>query len=87
MSNRGKRSITVDLANQDGRQLLLGLVAEADVFLTSCLPSARAKLQLDVEHLRAVNPGLIYAVGSGWGATGPMANTGSFDLGKRKANA
>ncbi|MDO8361523.1 MAG: CoA transferase [Actinomycetota bacterium] len=78
--NRGKRSITVDLANPAGRELVLKIAASSDVFLTSYLPSVRAKLGLDLADVRAANPNIIYAVGHGWGANGPMRNTGGYDL-------
>src|SRR3984957_11709846 len=78
--NRGKRSMTLDLASAEGHALLLELAATADVFLTSYLPKVRARLGIDQADLRAVNPRIIYASGSGWGARGPMANTGGFDL-------
>lgn len=78
--NRGKRSITLDLTTAAGRELVLKIAAKSDVFLTSYLPSVRAKLQLDVADVRAVNPNIIYARGSGWGSEGPMRNTGGYDL-------
>jgi formyl-CoA transferase len=78
--NRGKRSITVDLGHPDGRALLLELAATCDVFITSYLPAVRKKLRIDLEDLRSANPRLIYVRGSGWGSSGPMADTGGFDL-------
>jgi formyl-CoA transferase len=78
--NRGKRGITMDLASESGRALLLELAATSDVFLTSYLPAVRQKLGIDVEDLRAANPNIIYVRGHGWGAKGPMQNTGGFDL-------
>jgi crotonobetainyl-CoA:carnitine CoA-transferase CaiB-like acyl-CoA transferase len=78
--NRGKRSMTLDLACAEGHALLLELAATADVFLTSYLPEVRARLGIGLDDLRAVNPQIVYASGSGWGARGPMANTGGFDL-------
>ena len=78
--NRGKRSITLDLSRADGRGVLLELAATADVFLTSYLPAVRAKLGIDVGDLREASPRIIYASGTGWGARGPMADTGGFDL-------
>lgn len=85
--NRGKRSITIDLGHDEGRALLLDLVATADVFLTSYLPKVRAKLRIDVADIRAVNPNVIYVRGHGWGQRGPMANTGGFDLAAAWASA
>ena len=66
-ANRGKRSIGIDLVNPEGRELLYELARTSDVFLTNFLPSAREKMQIDVEHIRAVNPDIIYARGSAYG--------------------
>jgi len=79
LGNRGKRSVGLDLRHEVGRELLLKLVETADVFLTNWLPDARRKLHIDVEDLRAVNPKLIYARGSGLGPRGPEATSGGFD--------
>jgi formyl-CoA transferase len=78
--NRGKRSITLDLGRPAARDLLLRIAATSDVFLTSYLPAARAKLGIDVDDVRAVKPDIIYAKRSGWGAEGPMADAGGYDL-------
>jgi crotonobetainyl-CoA:carnitine CoA-transferase CaiB-like acyl-CoA transferase len=78
--NRGKRSITLDLRQAGARALLLKIAAVSDVFLTSYLPEDRAKLGIDVEDIRAVNPNIVYVRGSGWGSKGPMADTGGYDL-------
>jgi formyl-CoA transferase len=78
--NRGKRSITLDLANESGHGVLMRLAATADVFLTSYLPEVRRKLRIDVDDLRAANPKIIYVRGSGWGSRGPMQNVGGYDL-------
>lgn len=77
--NRGKRSIGVDISSPGGREVLLKLVAEADVFITSFLPSSRRKLRIDVDDLRAVNPRLIYARGHGQGVRGDEAGNGGYD--------
>lgn len=77
--NRGKRSITLDLATPQGLSTLLQLSKTADVFLTSYLPKVRTKLGIDVDDLRADHARLIYVRGSGWGTAGPMADTGGFD--------
>jgi crotonobetainyl-CoA:carnitine CoA-transferase CaiB-like acyl-CoA transferase len=65
--NRGKRSIGINLASEGGRELLLKLAAESDVFLTSFLPQVRRKLGIDLEDIRKVNPDIIYVRGSGHG--------------------
>ena len=85
--NRGKRAITLDLATDAGRDLLLELAATCDVFLTSYLPAVRKKLRIELDDLRAVNPQIIYTCGSGWGAKGPMVDTGGFDLAAGWASA
>ena len=68
--NRGKRSIGIDISTDDGRGVLYKLVETADVFLTSFLPDVRQRLRIDVEHIRAVNPKIVYARGSGQGPRG-----------------
>jgi len=79
LSNRGKRSVGVDLATEEGRDLLLKLAATADVFLTNFRPQARRKLRIDVADVRAVNPDIIYVRGSGQGQRGPEAERGGYD--------
>jgi crotonobetainyl-CoA:carnitine CoA-transferase CaiB-like acyl-CoA transferase len=77
--NRNKRGVAIDLRNDDGRRALDRLIAWADVYVTNFLPSARAKLRLDPDDIRAVNPRCIYAIGSGQGLRGPDADQGGFD--------
>lgn len=77
--NRGKRSIGIDISTLEGRELIYQLAKEADVFLTNYLPSARQKLGIDLEHIRAVNPDIIYARGSGYGDKGPDRDRGGYD--------
>lgn len=78
-SNRGKRSVGLDLAHPEGRALLDELIRRADVFLTNFLPSARAKLRIDPEDVRAVNPRIVYVRGSGQGPRGPDRDKGGYD--------
>ena len=77
--SRGKRSIALDLASDEGREILYKLVADADVFLTSFLPPTRKKLKIDVDDIRKVNPKIIYARGTGQGPKGPEAERGGYD--------
>jgi crotonobetainyl-CoA:carnitine CoA-transferase CaiB-like acyl-CoA transferase len=77
--NRGKRSVGLDISTDDGRELLYRLVETADVFVTSYLPDVRARLQIDVEHIRARNPNIVYVRGSGQGPRGAEAGRGGFD--------
>jgi len=78
-SNRGKKSLGLDLASPDGLEVLYRLAETSDVFLTNKLPSVRARLKMDVEHLRARNPKIIYVRGTGHGERGPDADRGSYD--------
>jgi crotonobetainyl-CoA:carnitine CoA-transferase CaiB-like acyl-CoA transferase len=77
--SRGKRSIAIDLAQEEGRQLLYRLVEDADVFLTSYLAPTRRKLGIDVDDIRRINPKIIYARGSGHGPKGPDADRPGYD--------
>jgi crotonobetainyl-CoA:carnitine CoA-transferase CaiB-like acyl-CoA transferase len=77
--NRGKRSIGIDIRSEGGLELLYKLVETADVFLTSFLPAARQSMKIDVGHLRARNPDIIYVRGSGMGQRGPESERGGYD--------
>ena len=77
--NRGKRSVGIDISTPEGQQLIYELAKDCDVFLTNYLPAARQKLKIDVEHLRASNPNIIYARGSAFGDKGPEREKGGFD--------
>jgi crotonobetainyl-CoA:carnitine CoA-transferase CaiB-like acyl-CoA transferase len=77
--NRGKRSVGIDVSTPGGQEVLLELARTADVFLTNYLPSVRLKNKFDVEHIRAVNPNIVYARGSAYGNKGQERNTGGFD--------
>ncbi|MCX4095475.1 CaiB/BaiF CoA transferase family protein [Nocardia sp. alder85J] len=78
-SNRGKRSLGLDLNSAEGRDILYKLAATADVFLTNKLPRVRQKLQIDVDTIREHNPNIIYVRGTGQGDKGPEADAGSYD--------
>lgn len=77
--NRGKRNVAMDLTADGATELLYKMVADADVFLISLLPAARRKLKVDIDDIRAINPKIIYAVGSGQGAFGEDAEKGGYD--------
>ncbi|MDP6867730.1 MAG: CaiB/BaiF CoA-transferase family protein [Acidimicrobiales bacterium] len=77
--NRGKRSISVDLTVDDGRQILLDLASTADVFIQNFRPGACDRLGLGYKHVRAVNPDVVYVSISGYGPDGPYANRPVLD--------
>jgi crotonobetainyl-CoA:carnitine CoA-transferase CaiB-like acyl-CoA transferase len=79
MANRGKRGIGIDVNTPHGREVLLKLVAAADVFLTNFRPSALERLGLSVDALREVNPSIIYGRGHGFGVRGPDADAPGYD--------
>jgi crotonobetainyl-CoA:carnitine CoA-transferase CaiB-like acyl-CoA transferase len=78
--NRSKRGITVDLKQRAGVEIIHRLVKTADVFVQNYRPGAATRLGVDYETLRALNPRLIYCSVSGFGATGPYASRGGYDL-------
>lgn len=78
-SNRGKKSLGLDLTSDDGMAVLHRLIAVSDVFLTNKLPSVREKLHIDIDDVRPHNPGIIYVRGTGQGEHGPDADKGSYD--------
>jgi crotonobetainyl-CoA:carnitine CoA-transferase CaiB-like acyl-CoA transferase len=77
--NRSKHSLGLNIGTAEGRDLLLALVAKADVFLTNLLPDRLRRLRLTVEDLRAVNPKIIIARGTGQGVRGEDADKAGFD--------
>jgi crotonobetainyl-CoA:carnitine CoA-transferase CaiB-like acyl-CoA transferase len=79
-SNRGKRSIGIDLSSSEGRAVLYRIVESCDVFLTNKLPGVLARLRIDVDDLRTHNPKLIYVRGTAFGPHGPDANRGGYDM-------
>lgn len=77
--NRGKRSVGIDVSTPEGQELLYEIAKTCDVFLTNYLPGQRQKLKIDVEHIRAANPDIIYVRGSAFGDKGPERDKGGFD--------
>lgn len=77
--NRGKRSLPLNLQSEEGKQILLRLAAEADVFIENFRPGVVERLGIDYATLSALNPRLIYVSISAFGAGGPYAHRGGFD--------
>lgn len=80
LSNRGKRSIAVDLNDERGRGLVLELAGRVDVLLTNLLPSRLGRYGLAPEQVRAANPRIVYGLVTGYGSTGEDADRIAFDL-------
>jgi crotonobetainyl-CoA:carnitine CoA-transferase CaiB-like acyl-CoA transferase len=77
--NRGKRSVGIDISTQGGQEVIYELAKTSDVFLTNYMPSVRQKNKFDVEHIRAVNPNIVYARGSAYGDKGAERDVGGYD--------
>ncbi len=78
-SNRGKRSIGIDLKTDEGQQILYKLVEDCDIFVTNYLPAARRKFNIDSDHIKAHNPNIIYVRGSSYGNKGEQREMGGYD--------
>jgi len=78
--NRGKRSIVVNLRTPDGAAVLRKLIEGADVFITSLRPRILSQAGFDYDSVRAWKPDLIYASVTGYGLSGPLADTPAFDI-------
>ena len=78
--NRNKRSITLNLKTEAGRQVLFRMVRDADILVENYRPGVVQRLGIDYETLSAINPKLVYASISGFGQSGPWADRPGFDL-------
>lgn len=80
MMNSNKRAITLNLKHEEGRALLRGLVTKADILLENYAPGVMDRLGVGADLLRAINPRLIYASGSGYGLSGPDRDALAMDI-------
>lgn len=78
-SSRNKKGICLDIRSTRGREIFHRLIRTADVFLTNLRKSTKAGLEIDYGSLSAINPRIIHASVSGFGAEGPMEDKGAFD--------
>jgi len=78
--NREKKSISLNLKTQKGKEILLKLVEKADVLVENFRPGTMEKLGIGWDKLKEINPRLIYASSSGFGHTGPYSNKPSYDI-------
>jgi len=79
-ANRSKRSITLDLKTDEGRQAMLDIAAGADVLVENFRPGVMDRLGLSYEEVREVNPEIIYVSATGFGSDGPEAERPGQDL-------
>ena len=78
--NRGKKSLTLNLAHPQGKDLFLKLVRQADVVVENFVPGTMKRLGLDYEVLQQHNHQLIYAACSGFGQNGPYSQKAALDV-------
>jgi crotonobetainyl-CoA:carnitine CoA-transferase CaiB-like acyl-CoA transferase len=78
--NRGKRSVTLDVKTDSGREILMRLLAGADVLLQNLAPGAAARLGVGYEALKPAHPKLVVCDISGYGESGPMVRKKAYDL-------
>ncbi len=79
LTNRSKRSIVLNLREARAKELLFGLIAEADVFIQNFRPGVVERLGIDEPTLRKLRPDLIYVSISAFGASGPYAHKPAYD--------
>ncbi|GAA2163795.1 CaiB/BaiF CoA transferase family protein [Actinomadura napierensis] len=80
-SNRGKRSIGVDLKSEQGKEVVLRLAEKSDILLEGFRPGVTERLGLGPDDCLARNPRLVYGRMTGWGQEGPLAQTAGHDIG------
>lgn len=78
--NRNKRSLTLDLKTEEGKQVFFELVKTADVIVENYRPGVVQRLGIDYESVQKINPKIVYASISGFGQSGPWASRPGFDL-------
>lgn len=77
--NRNKQSVTLNLKSETGKEMLRELVKQVDVLVENFKPGTMARLGLDYEQLKELNPSLIYAASTGFGQTGPYSERPAYD--------
>jgi alpha-methylacyl-CoA racemase len=80
-SNRGKRSIAIDLKSAKGRDVVLRLVEKSDVLIEGFRPGVTERLGVGPDDCLARNPRLVYGRMTGWGQEGPLSHTAGHDVG------
>ena len=78
--NRNKRSVSIDLSQPEGREIVRKLISEADVIVTNLRPFEREKFGLEYETLHKLYPRLIYGSLTGYGKKGPEKNNPAYDV-------
>jgi len=79
LENRNKRSVAIDVTTPQGRDVVLRMLRDADVFVSNLRAAALARAGLAYEDVKKVNPRIIYATLSGYGTRGPDKDRAAFD--------
>ena len=79
-ANRGKKSVTLDIAKPEGQEIARRLAANVDVLIENYKAGDLTRYGLGYEQLKALNPGLIYCSITGFGQTGPMKHVAGYDF-------
>jgi len=79
-ANRGKKSVTLDIATAAGQEIARRLAAQSDVLIENYKAGDLTRYNLGYEQLRPLNPGLVYCSITGFGQTGPMRNVAGYDF-------
>ena len=80
MPNRSKRSVSIDLKSEEGREVFLRLVEDADLVMENFRPGVVDKLGIDYQSVKAIKPDILYCSISGFGQTGPYKHRPGFDI-------
>jgi formyl-CoA transferase len=79
-TNRNKKCITIDLKKKEGQEIIRRLAQRSDILLENFLPGNLAEMNLGYEHIKALNPKIIYASVTGYGQNGPYRDFPGFDF-------
>ena len=79
-ANRGKKSVTLDIATPAGQEIARRLAAQSDVLIENYKAGDLTRYRLGYEELRTLNPGLVYCSITGFGQTGPMRSVAGYDF-------
>ena len=79
-TNRGKKSVCIDIAKPEGAQLIKALAAQSDILIENFKVGGLAKYKLDYDTLKNINPRLIYCSITGFGQNGPYQNRAGYDF-------
>ncbi len=78
--NRNKKGVTLNLNKEQGKSLFYGLAKKADILLENFRPGVTKKLGVDYEHLKMINPRIIYCSITAYGPEGPYGQRPAYDL-------